>query len=125
MYFWFFICVLGAIAVVPAHFLSVEHTKLQGRYGEKKGKKIGEILGLISGWVFFLFWIGIWISPQPRFNIPFFQNLLVFIPFLNFSISIFNLLISVRFPDSFHFCNPQAVSNIPQDKTGGTPTRHC
>ena len=97
MYFWFFICVLGAIAVVPAHFLSVEHTKLQGRYGKKKGKKIGEIFGLISGWGFFLFWVGIWISPQPRFYILFFQNLLVLIPFVDFSISMLNLLISLPF----------------------------
>jgi hypothetical protein len=41
MHFWFFICILATIAVVPAHFLSVEHIKLQDRYGEKKGKKIG------------------------------------------------------------------------------------
>lgn len=97
MYFWFFICVLGVIAIVPAHLLSVEHTKLQCRYGEKNGKKIGAILGLISGWVFFLFWVGIWISPQPRFYIPFFQTLLVFIQFVNFSISMLNLLISLPF----------------------------
>lgn len=97
MHFWFFICILGAIAVVPAHFLSVEHIKLQDRYGEKKGKKTGEILGLISGWGFFLFWIGIWISPQPRFTVPFFQNLTALIPYFDFSISLLNLIISLPF----------------------------
>ena len=97
MYFWFFICVLGAIAVVPAHFLSVEHLKLQGRYGKKKGTEIGEILGLISGWGFFLFWMGIWVSPQPRFVLPFFQNLTTLIPIVGFSIPLLNLIISILF----------------------------
>jgi protein-S-isoprenylcysteine O-methyltransferase Ste14 len=97
MHFWFFVSVLGAIAVVPVHFLSVEHIKLQDRCGEKKGKKIGEILGLISGWGFFLFWVGIWISPQPRFNFPVIQNLSALISFAGFSISLLNLLISLPF----------------------------
>ena len=97
MPFWFFICVLGAIAVVPAHFLSVEHLKLQGRYGKKKGTKIGKILGLISGWGFFLFWTGIWVSPQPRFVPPFFQNLTTLIPIAGFSIHLLNLIIAILF----------------------------
>ena len=41
MYIWFFICVLGVIAVLPLYFMSVEHIKLQERYGKKKGTKIG------------------------------------------------------------------------------------
>ena len=95
MNFWFFICVLGAVAVVPIHFLSVEHLKLQVRYGKKQGAKIGEVLGLISGWFFFLFWIGIWVSPQPRFAVPLFQNLTVLIPIFGFSIPLLNLTISI------------------------------
>ena len=97
MPFWFFICVLGAITVVPAHFLSVEHLKLQGRYGKKKGNEISKILGLISGWGFFLFWMGIWVSPQPRFVLPFFQNLTTLIPIVGFSIPLLNLIISILF----------------------------
>ena len=97
MHYWFFISVLGTIVVVPIHFLSVEHTKLQDRFGKKKGKKIGEILGLISGWGFFIFWVGIWISPQPRFNISLIQNLSALISFADFSISLPNLLISLPF----------------------------
>ena len=97
MSFWFFICVLGAITVMPAHFLSVEHLKLQSRYGKKKGTEIGKILGLISGWGFFLFWMGIWISPQPRFVLPFFQNLTTLIPIVGFSIPLVNLIISIFF----------------------------
>jgi len=97
MPFWFFICVLGAIIVVPVHFLSVEHLKLQGRHGKKKGTEIGNILGLISGWGFFLFWMGIWVSSQPRFVLPFFQNLTTLIPFVDFAIPLLNLIISLLF----------------------------
>ena len=95
MYIWFFICVLGAFAVIPLHFLSVEHLKLQDRYGKEKGTKVGEIYGLISGWGFFFFWIGIWVSSQPRFSIPILQNLSVLVPVVNFSIPLFYLIISV------------------------------
>ena len=97
MPYWFFISVIGAMGVVPVHFLSVEHLKLQNKYGKNKGNRIGEILGLISGWSFFLFWFGIWISPQPRFSIPFFQNLTVLIPFIDFSIYLFNIIFSIFF----------------------------
>jgi len=87
----------GAVAMIPLHFLSVEHLKLQERYGRQKGIRIGEIYGLISGWGFFLLWIGIWISPQPRFTVPVIQNLLVLLPIIDFSIPLVHLLICVIF----------------------------
>jgi len=31
------------------YFLSLEHLKLEEKYGKQKGKKIGAILGVISG----------------------------------------------------------------------------
>jgi len=92
---WFFISVLGLIATVPLHFLSVEHLKLQKRYGREKGTKIGEICGLISGWGFFFFWMGIWFSPQPRFAVPIFQNLSVLVPVVSFSIPLLHLIICI------------------------------
>jgi len=97
VYIWFFICVLGAIAMIPLHFLSVEHLKLQRRYGNEKGTKIGDILGLISGWGFFFFWMGIWISPQPRFTILVIQNPAVLVPVFNSSIPLLHLIISIIF----------------------------
>jgi len=97
MYVWFFISVLGLIAIVPLHFLSVEHLKLQERFGRKKGDKIGKLCGLISGWGFFLFWIGIWFSPQPRFTVPIFQNQAGLVPFINFSIPLLHLIIGTPF----------------------------
>ena len=97
MSIWFFICVLGAIATIPLHFLSVEHTKLQETYGKEKGTRIGEIYGLISGWAFFFFWMGIWVSPQPRFSIPILQNLSVFVPVVSLSIPLLHLMICTPF----------------------------
>lgn len=97
MYIWFFICVLGAITTVPLHFLSVEHLKLQERYGKEKGTKIGEIYGLISGWGFFFFWIGIWVSPQARLAVPILQNLSILIPAVDSSIPLLHLIICILF----------------------------
>jgi len=97
MYIWFFICVLAVIAVTPLHFLSVEHLKLQEKYGKEKGTKIGDIYGLISGWSFFSFWMGIWASPQPRFTVPILQNLSVSVPVISFSIPLFHLIICTFF----------------------------
>jgi len=94
MYIWFFICVLAAIAVTPLHFLSVEHLKLQERYGKEKGTKIGDIYGLISGWSFFFFWIGIWVSPQRRFTVPI---LSVSVPVFNLYIPLLHLIICTSF----------------------------
>jgi len=85
------------IATISLHFLSVEHLKLQERYGKEKGTKIGEIYGLISGWGFFFFWVGIWVSPQPRFTVPILQNLSVLVPVVNFSIPLLHLAISTSF----------------------------
>ena len=97
MYPLFILSILGMCFMVPLHFLSVEHLKFQKKYGVEKGNKITGILGLTSGWGFFIFWFGIWISPQPRLIIPFMQNPNIIIPFINFSIPIFYLLISVPF----------------------------
>ncbi|MHA1964787.1 MAG: methyltransferase family protein [Candidatus Thorarchaeota archaeon] len=69
MSFWFLLSILGLIFVVPIHFLSVEHSKLDSRFGKENGYKIGAALGMISGWGFFLFLFGLWISPQERFSL--------------------------------------------------------
>ena len=97
MYLWFILSILGMCFMVPLHFLSVEHLKFQKKYGVDKGNKVTGILGLTSGWGFFIFWFGIWISPQPQLLIPFLQNPSINIPFINFSISVFYLLISIPF----------------------------
>ena len=93
----FIVSILGMCAMVPLHFLSVEHLKLQKRYGKEKGTKIGDVLGLISGWGFFLFWFGVWLSPQPLFTIPILENLALFIPIVNLLIPLIHLVISLPF----------------------------
>ena len=97
MYVWFLLSVLGELLVLPLYFWSLEHNKLQRKYGTGKGTRIGDALGLISGWGFFLFWIGIWISPQPRFLVPIFQNLSIIIPVVSFSVPLIQLVIFVPF----------------------------
>lgn len=97
MYILFFVCILGVISTTPLHFLSVEHLKLREKYGKKKGTRIGEILGLVSGWGFFLFWMGIWASPQPRFTVPVLQNVSISLPFIDFSVPLLHLVICILF----------------------------
>lgn len=79
--------------MIPLHFLSLEHLKLQRRYGKEKGIKIGKILGAFSGWMQLVFLLGFWISPQPRFMI--FQGVFFSISFANFSIPILHLIIAL------------------------------
>ena len=97
MYILFFICVLGVIAAVPIHFLSVEHLEFREKYGKEKGAKISEIYGRLSANLLFFSLIGIWFSPQPRFITPILKNTSVMIPVINFSIPLIHLIISVPF----------------------------
>jgi protein-S-isoprenylcysteine O-methyltransferase Ste14 len=94
---WFYASSFGFVGIVLPYFLSLEHLKLDEKYGKQRGKKLGEIFGVISGWGFFLFWFGIWLSPQERFIIPFFQNFFIQIPLLNLTIYVINLLIFIPF----------------------------
>ena len=82
MSFWFIVSIVGIIAIVPFHFISVEHARLDEKYGPEKGKRIGSILGMISGWGIFIFLIGLWISPQPIFLVPLLQEIVFIIPIL-------------------------------------------
>jgi len=93
MYIWFFICVLCMFIAIPLHFKSVEHIEHKEKYGEEMGVKISKIYGTISGTMEFVFLVGLWISPQPRFTIPIFSSLSISI--VNFSIPILHLIISL------------------------------
>ncbi|UCG36667.1 MAG: isoprenylcysteine carboxylmethyltransferase family protein [Candidatus Bathyarchaeota archaeon] len=93
----FILSMVGLIAILPVYFLSLEHLKLQRRYGKEKGVIIGDILGLISGWGFFLLWAGIWISPQPRFYVAFPLELSVLLPIVNLSIPMVHLMMCIPF----------------------------
>ncbi len=97
MYIWFFISLFGFIATLPLYFLSLEHLKLEEKYGGRKGEKIGDAYGIISGWGFFLFWFGIWFSPQTRFVIPLFQELLIRLPVLSITVPLLHLVVFAPF----------------------------
>ena len=94
---WFYISLFGFIAVMLPYFLSLEHLKLEEKYGKQKGKRIGEIFGVVSGWGFFLFWFGLWFSPQDRFLFPFLQSFSIQISILDLPIYLVNLLIFIPF----------------------------
>jgi protein-S-isoprenylcysteine O-methyltransferase Ste14 len=85
------------VGIIPFYFLSVEHLKLQKKYGKDRGRKIGEIYSLISGWGFFLFWAGLWFSSQPRFIVPIFSALAVTVPVVSFMIPVLHLMIFLPF----------------------------
>ena len=70
---------------------------LQRKYGKDRGRKIGEIYSLISGWGFFLFWAGLWFSSQPRFIVPIFSALAVTVPVVSFMIPVLHLMIFLPF----------------------------
>jgi len=97
MYILFFVCVTGVIVAIPFLFLSYEHVKLWEKYGKEKGAKIGEIYGSISGDLIFISFIGIFLSPQPRFIVPVLKNLLIPVPVINFSVPLIHLIISIPF----------------------------
>jgi protein-S-isoprenylcysteine O-methyltransferase Ste14 len=97
IYIWFLVSLFGFIATLPLNFLSLEHLKLEEKYGERKAKRIGDIYGAVSGWGFFLFWFGIWFSPQIRFAIPLFQGLFVRLPLLNITIPLLHLIVFIPF----------------------------
>jgi len=93
MYIWFFICVFCMFIATALHYKSVEHIEHEERYGKERGIRIGKIYGTISGSIEFIFLVGLWISPQPRFTIPIFSNSSILIA--NFSTPILHLIISL------------------------------
>jgi protein-S-isoprenylcysteine O-methyltransferase Ste14 len=101
MSFWFFLSTMGLLCVVPIHFLSVEHSRLETRFREERGHKIGAALGMISGWGFFLFLFGLWVSPQERFLLNIWEtppiDLVLALGLLSLRIPVFHLVLSVLF----------------------------
>jgi len=100
MSIWFLLSCIGLIAVVPLHFASVEHNKLEKKYGAERGRRIGATLGMISGWGIFIFLIGLWISPQPQFLIPLLEDIVFILPLfglLTLQIPLVHLLLGIAF----------------------------
>ncbi|MBN1800561.1 MAG: DUF1295 domain-containing protein [Candidatus Lokiarchaeota archaeon] len=86
-------CVLWLF--LPVHFWSVEHLRIQKKYGARKGNWITKTLGMISGWGFFACLFFLWIWPQPRYFFPLSENFTLLVPLLDLSISTIHLIISL------------------------------
>lgn len=97
IYIWFIIFTVCLFIFIPIHFLSVNHSKLEQKYGKSKGKKIGNILGMTSGWGFFICLFGIWLSPQLRLLIPNISIIMFTLPFLDIPFSLGCIIISIPF----------------------------
>ncbi len=95
MSFWFVLCVLGIVALIPVHFRSVEHIKLNEKYGEERGRRIGEIMGIMSGWGYFIFLFGLWIAPQETYVIL--PESVIIIPITDLQIGLVNTFIAFLF----------------------------
>jgi len=89
---WFLICVSLFLIAIFLHFKSVEHTELQEKYGKEKGIRLGEIYATISSSEF-VFWVGLWLTPQPIFVIPIFSDSTISVAGL--SIPILHLVFSL------------------------------
>jgi protein-S-isoprenylcysteine O-methyltransferase Ste14 len=61
----FIICLALLLLELPVYYFSLNHDLLGKKFGNEKGRSIGDLLGRISGWGFFLFWFGVWVTPQP------------------------------------------------------------
>ena len=64
----FLLMILGLLIDVPLYLISINHTFLRQRFGPVQGDRVGKLLGMVSGWGFFLCLGGIWLSPQPRWG---------------------------------------------------------
>ncbi len=95
MFIWFTGCVIGFLLMIVLHYWSLEHEKLEGKFGKKRGAVIGKMIGTFSGWMELVFLIGFWVSPQPRFTI--FPYLSFSLPLVDLSIPMSNLIIAVPF----------------------------
>jgi protein-S-isoprenylcysteine O-methyltransferase Ste14 len=68
MSYWFNVSLACFLLILIPYWLSLEHDRLDTWFGENS-HLIGDALGIISGWGFFGFWIGIWIAPQNSFQL--------------------------------------------------------
>jgi protein-S-isoprenylcysteine O-methyltransferase Ste14 len=91
---WLLISLLAFTLNVPLYYLSVEHRRLETRFGVERGRRVGDALGLASGWGMFVYWAGIWLSPQNRFTLPFGTSVL---RLMGLDVTMAHLIISVLF----------------------------
>ncbi|MCF2135889.1 MAG: isoprenylcysteine carboxylmethyltransferase family protein [Candidatus Thorarchaeota archaeon] len=98
MEIWPVLSVLGMFLSIPILFKSYEHENLRARFGQERGDQLAERLGLISGYLYFGFWIMQWLVPQEPFNLGIVQGIILVLPLcglVTLSIPIDHLIIGV------------------------------
>jgi protein-S-isoprenylcysteine O-methyltransferase Ste14 len=107
----FIISVIGLLLTLPLHIISIKYNILESRLGKARGEKVNKILGQISGDGHYIFCLGIWLAPQPRFYFPIFKSM-VTIPVVGYDISIFHLVIAAPFIILFILIELYAVKSL-------------
>ncbi len=93
----FIICAILMIILLPLHYLSVERYRIKKLLGNK-AERIGDAISFIFGWRFFISWIGLWICPQPKFDISEVISILdIKIQIIGFEIPLIHLVIGLPF----------------------------
>jgi protein-S-isoprenylcysteine O-methyltransferase Ste14 len=93
----FLICLFLLALFLPLHFLSVNHTKLSKGLKKQRAEKVGKILGIISGWGYFLCLILLWMLPQPHFAIPLLTIKIYTIPLFDIPLYLLNIIFALPF----------------------------
>lgn len=110
MFIVFIIICLLLIVTVPLHFKSIEHKKLVEKYGQRKGEKIGILLGKLSGYGNFFFCIAILVLPQQHFQLLDQSSFIFTIG--NVSIPVVRIIIALPFIIGFVIIENRAVKAV-------------
>ncbi len=100
MEIWPLVSTLGMILSIPILFKSYEHESLRARFGRERGDRLAERLGLISGYMYFGFWIALWLVPQERFALGLMKGATLVIPLMGLvtlSIPLDHLIVGIGF----------------------------
>lgn len=94
------------------HIAALERKKLADQFGETRGREIGDAIGIVSGWLIFVSWVGIWFVPQPAFNLAIFQSIWISIPMIGIQIPIIHLIVGLFFLIFGAYFGLSAVSEL-------------
>lgn len=94
------------------HIVSLNRTKLREQFGENWGRKVGNAIGIVSGWLLFASWAGIWFVPQPALSLPIFQSFWISIPMIEIEIPIIHFIVGLFFLAFGAYFGLSAVSKL-------------
>ncbi|MFO7837379.1 MAG: isoprenylcysteine carboxylmethyltransferase family protein [Candidatus Thorarchaeota archaeon] len=97
---------------VPFHILALEREKLRKRFENAQARTIGNVIGIISGWLLFVSWAGIWFAPQPDFALSNLVFLLITVPVVGLQLSLTHLVVGLPFLILGTYFGLKAVSKL-------------